>query len=104
MSEDLIAEGRRLIEAATPGPLEVDAIDPYDVITRHYGPVAEHESWVGATLHVFAVNNLAALLDVAEAGARLQRAYSPDGLTAEKLPLWDALDSALSKLRVSRAS
>lgn len=126
MSEDLIAEGRRLIEAATPWPLEVDAIDPYDVITRHYEPVAEHESRAGATLHVFAVNNLAALLDVVEAAARNSWAREEYGLasgashtepgsiceTCERtkdaaqavLDSEDALDSALSKLRVSRAS
>ena len=90
----LIAEGRRLIAAATPGPLEVDAIDPYDVITRHYEPVAEHESRAGATLHVFAVNNLAALLDVAEAAARGMEEDAALGRGVDP-----ALDSALSKLR-----
>ena len=115
MSEDLIAEGRRLIAAATPGPLEVDALDPYDVITRRYEPVAEHESRAGATLHVFAVNNLAALLDVAEAagvacerldggaGEQYYREVVP-GFVGDIEALRDALDSALSKLRGSRAS
>ena len=91
----LIAEGRRLIAEATPGPLEVDAIDPYDVITRTYEPVAEHESRAGATLHVFAVNNLAALLDVAEAGDAVSRSVT----MAQEREAKSALDSALSKLR-----
>lgn len=41
---------------------------------------------------------LTALLDMAEAGARLQSAYSPDGLMSQKLPAWDALDAALARL------
>ena len=90
----LIAEGRRLIAAATKGPLEVDAIDPYDGITRHYEPVAEHESRAGATLHVFAVNNLAALLDVAEAAVRGMEEDAALGRGVDP-----ALDSALSRLR-----
>ena len=93
MSEDLIAEGRRLIAAATPGPLEVDALDPYDVITRRYEPVAEHESRAGATLHVFAVNNLAALLDVAEAAAAYQEEMAALGNGVDP-----ALSAALSAL------
>ena len=94
----LIAEGRRLIAEATKGPLEVDAIDPYDVITRHYEPVAEHESRAGATLHVFAVNNLAALLDVAEAAARGMEEDAALGRGVDP-----ALDSALSRLRGVRS-
>ena len=94
----LIAEGRRLIAEATPWPLEVDAIDPYDVITRHYEPVAEHESRAGATLHVFAVNHLAALLDVAEAAAREMEENAALGRGVDP-----ALDSALSKLRGVRS-
>ena len=101
----LIAEGRRLIAEATPGPLEVDAIDPYDVITRHYEPVAEHESPAGATLHVFAVNNLAALLDVAEAADKVHdamEAYQGASGYHSYRALLDAhaaLDSAISRLR-----
>lgn len=119
----IIAEGRRLIAEATPGPVRAGRSDmisygadddrPYKNIyvgaatarrARNDVPDDLAKVWgvnciADAALFVFAVNALPALLDVVEAGARLQRAYSQDGLTAEKLPAWDALDSALSRLR-----
>ena len=85
VSEDLIAEGRRLIAAATPGPLRANLyLGGAYVIERvrpNGGRVARLdvvdgllETKANADRFVFAVNNLAALLDVAEAAERLVRA------------------------------
>ena len=112
----LIAEGRRLIAAATdreakgfqsPLPWYVSGChnmiwgDDGDAIT---GPEPYFERPV-ANLIVFAVNNLAALLDVAEAGDKVHDAmdaYRQAGGYHSYRALLDAhaaLDSALSKLR-----
>lgn len=101
----LIAEGRQRIEAATdreakgfPSPLPwyVSGChnmiwgDDGDAIT---GPEPYFERPV-ANLIVFAVNNLAALLDVAEAAARDMEESAALGRGVDP-----ALDSALSRLR-----
>ena len=101
----LIAEGRRLIAAATdreakgfPSPLPwyVSGChnmiwgDDGDAIT---GPEPYFERPV-ANLIVFAVNNLAALLDVAEAAVRGMEEDAALGRGVDP-----ALDSALSRLR-----
>jgi len=97
VSEALIAEGRRLIAAATPGPVS----RTYCGVRAANGElVAEHTYGSNATLHVFAVNNLAVLLDVAEAGDAVSRSVT----MAQEREAKSALDSALSRLRVSRAS
>ena len=105
---EAIAEGRRLIAEATdreakgfPSPL------PWYVSGRHNmiwgddgdaitGPEPYFERPV-ANLIVFAVNNLAALLDVAEAAARGMEEDAALGRGVDP-----ALDSALSKLREVR--
>ena len=129
----LIAEGRRLIAAATPGPLEANS---YGHIWASDRKLAEVSGVVQAACYprrtakqeradllrfVFAVNNLAALLDVAEAAARNSWAREEYGLAsgashAERGSICEtcertrdaaqavldsevALDSALSRLR-----
>lgn len=113
----LIAEGRRLIAAATPGPLEADE---HGVVragpVRHYtrgsgrsqllavmmvelGDSDTAEAMLSrriadTALFPFAVNNLPALLDVAEAAARDMEENAALGRGVDP-----ALDSALSKLR-----
>ena len=121
----LIAEGRRLIEAATPGPVETSLHEKLTTVgdTNHWtvkehefpqppyegqlteewgvypplgeaGPVALVSGPHNAALFVFAVNNLAALLDVAEAAARDMEENAALGRGVDP-----ALDSALSRLR-----
>ncbi len=124
----LIAEGRRLIAAATPGPLEADE---HGVVragpVRHYtrgsgrsqllavmmvelGDSDTAEAMLSrriadTALFPFAVNHLAALLDVAEATDKVHdamEAYRQAGGYHSYRALLDAhaaLDSALSKLR-----
>ena len=107
----LIAEGRRLIAEATdrkakgfPSPLPwyVSGChnmiwgDDGDAIT---GPEPYFERPV-ANLIVFAVNNLAALLDVAEAGDALLGYHDRCGVASG---YGDALRSALSRLRGVRS-
>ena len=120
----LIAEGRRLIAAATPGQLEANSCGHIWASDRK---LAEVSGVVQAACYprrtakqeradllrfVFAVNHLAALLDVVEASERYRdaRAYA-HGLNEvidgpETDAAWDdvaatlaALDSALLKLR-----
>lgn len=118
----LIAEGRRLIAAATPGPVRAGRSDmisygadddrPYKNIyvgaatasrARNDVPDDLAKVWgvnciADATLFVFAVNNLAALLDVAEAAARDMEESAALGRGVDP-----ALDSALSRLRGVRS-
>ena len=118
----LIAEGRRLIAAATPGPVRAGRSDmisygadderPYKNIyvgaatarrARNDVPDDLAKVWgvnciADATLFAFAVNNLAALLDVAEAAAREMEENAALGRGVDP-----ALDSALSKLRGVRS-
>lgn len=89
---DMIASVREQI----PGDVDPDGDDPK---AWEIGDAAVEEAALRAEAVALLVNARAALLDVAEAGARLQRAHSPDGLMAEKLPAWDALDAAIDKLR-----
>jgi len=107
----LIAEGRRLIAAATPGlavacyETEADGSEGRPIVCLgqdHGGPLVSSDSTQGLVclttedrdLIVFAVNNLAALLDVAEAAAREMEENAALGRGVDP-----ALDSALSRLR-----
>ena len=107
---EIVAEGRRLIAAATdreakgfPSPLPwyVSGChnmiwgDDGDAIT---GPEPYFERPV-ANLIAFAVNNLAALLDVAEAGDAVSRSVT----MAQEREAKSALGSALSRLRGVRS-
>lgn len=131
----LIADGRRLIAAATPGPVETSLHEKLTTVgdTNHWtvkehefpqppyegqlteewgvypplgeaGPVALVSGPHNAALFVFAVNNLAALLDVAEATDKVHDAmdaYRQAGGYHSYRALLDthaALDSALSRL------
>lgn len=126
---ETIAEGRRLIAEATPGPVRAGRSDmisygadddrPYKNIyvgaatasrARNDVPDDLAKVWgvncvADATLFAFAVNNLDALLDVAEAAAAVQSAmqcYLDSGRYHPYRALLDkhaALDSALSRLR-----
>lgn len=120
----LIAEGRRLIEAATPGPVETSLHEKLTTVgdTNHWtvkehefpqppyegqlteewgvypplgeaGPVALVSGPHNAALFVFAVNNLPALLDVAEAAAAYQEEMAALGNGVDP-----ALSAALSAL------
>lgn len=116
-SPPLIAEGRRLIAAATPGPVRAGRSDmisygadddrPYKNIyvgaatarrARNDVPDDLAKVWgvncvADATLFAFAVNNLAALLDVAEAAAAYQEEMAALGNGVDP-----ALSAALSAL------
>ena len=89
----LIAEGRRLIAAATKGPLHVDDDDGWAVRDRDDVLVAVHVRFVDAPLHVLAVNAFPALLDVAEAAAAYQEEMAALGNGVDP-----ALSAALSAL------
>lgn len=102
----LIAEGRRLIEAATPGPVRanlylggayaIERVRPNgDRVARLTVVDGLLETKANADRFVFAVNNLAALLDVAEAGDAVSRSVT----MAQEREAKSALDSALSRLR-----
>ena len=122
----LIAEGRRLIAAATKGlavacyETEADGSEGRPIVCLgqdHSGPLMSSDSTQGLVClttedrdrFVFAVNNLAALLDVAEAGDKVHDAmdaYRQAGGYHSYRALLDAhaaLDSALSKLRGVRS-
>ena len=118
----LISEGRRLIEEATKGPVRAGRSDmisygtdddrPYKNIyvgaatarrARNDVPDDLAKVWgvnciADATLFAFAVNNLAALLDVAEAAVRGMEEDAALGRGVDP-----ALDSALSRLRGVRS-
>lgn len=117
----LIAEGRRLIAAATPGlavacyETDADGSEGRPIVCLgqdHSGPLMSSDSTQGLVClttddrdrFVFAVNALAALLDVAEAAAAVQPAmqcyrdsggYHPYRALLDK---HDALDAALAAL------
>ena len=104
---ETIAEGRRLIAAATPGPLRANLYlgGAYAIerVRPNGGRVARLdvvdgllETKANADRFVFAVNNLAALLDVAEAGDALLGYHDRCGVASG---YGDALRSALSRLR-----
>ena len=112
----LIAEGRRLIAAATPGPLRANLYlgGAYAIerVRPNGGRVARLdvvdgllETKANADRFVFAVNNLAALLDVVEAADKVHdamEAYQETSGYHSYRALLDAhaaLDSALSRLR-----
>ena len=122
----LIAEGRRLIAAATPGlavacyETEADGSEGRPIVCLgqdHGGPLVSSDSTQGLVClttedrdrFVFAVNHLAALLDVAEATDKVHdamAAYREAGGYHSYRALLDAhaaLDSALSKLRRVRS-
>lgn len=104
----LIAEGRRLIAAATPGPLRANLYlgGAYAIerVRPNGGRVARLdvvdgllETKANADRFVFAVNNLAALLDVAEAAAAYQEEMAALGNGVDP-----ALSAALSALALGR--
>ena len=130
----LIAEGRRLIAAATPGlavacyETEADGSEGRPIVCLgqdHSGPLMSSDSTQGLVClttedrdrFVFAVNNLAALLDVAEAGDKIAGyleeemldaktcvgQYVVTGEPCEWHKMLLALDSALSRLRGVRS-
>lgn len=95
----LIAEGRRLIAAATPGPVRVSRANGHptdDAVVTLGGEWFAVTRKGDAPKIVFAVNNLAALLDVAEAGDALLGYHDRCGVASG---YGDALRSALSRLR-----
>lgn len=122
----LIAEGRRLIAQATPGlavacyETEADGSEGRPIVCLgqdHGGPLVSSDSAQGLVClttedrdrFVFAVNNLAALLDVAEATDKVHDAMDAYrqacGYHSYRalLDAHAALDSALSKLRGVRS-
>ena len=111
----LIAEGRRLIAQATPGPWDLPHLGDPSIACNCGTIFAGPEEIVVATVHeqarnaqappcgvaagnaaliVLAVNALPALLDVAEAAARDMEENAALGRGVDP-----ALDSALSRLR-----
>ena len=112
---ETIAEGRRLIAEATPGlavacyETEADGSEGRPIVCLgqdHSGPLVSSDSTQGLVClttedrdrFVFAVNNLAVLLDVAEAAARDMEENAALGRGVDP-----ALDSALSRLRGVRS-
>lgn len=94
---EVVAEGRRLIAAATKGPLHVDDDDGWAVRDRDDVLVAVHVRFVDAPLNVLAVNAFPALLDVAEAAAAYQEEMAALGNGVDP-----ALSAALAKLALGR--
>ena len=68
---EVVAEGRRLIAEATPGPLKKwgkpDPAQAIEANGRFVATTVGGNDVANADIFVFAVNHLAALLDVAEA-------------------------------------
>ena len=88
---EVVAEGRRLIAEATPGPLKKwgkpDPAQAIEANGRFVATTVGGNDVANADIFVFAVNHLAALLDVAEATAAYQE---------EMAALGNGVDPALS--------